>query len=287
MRPITSRSGWFFCALSKNKPSLIIAVIVVQHKAYNFINVFANLINGIMKQFTLTVLIVLFSITSWSKKNKIPLIGDKAPSFTENSTNGILNFPDDFGTRWKILFSHPLDFTAVCTSELCGIARNQDKLDSLGVKVAVVSIDEVERHLLWKEFMERVLSEENEVVEIKYPIVADLSGEVSRKYGMLQNSVDDHHDVRGVFIIDPDNIIQAVSFYPINVGRNMNEILRTVAALQVSRQGDVLTPLNWTPGDDVLVPHKPYTSDELKNNPELKERYYNKGEFMWFKKMEK
>ncbi|QIA08064.1 peroxiredoxin [Draconibacterium halophilum] len=240
-----------------------------------------------MKQFALTVLIVLFSITSWSKKNPMPLIGDKAPSFTEKSTNGILNFPEDFGTNWKILFSHPLDFTAVCTSELCGLARSQKKLDSLGVKIAVVSIDEVERHLLWKEFMERVLKEENVATQIEYPIVADLSGEVSKKYGMLHHSSNDKRDVRGVFIIDPDNIIQAITFYPMSVGRNMNEIIRTVEALQLTQKENVLTPLNWQPGDDVLVPHKPYTSDELEINPELENQYYNKGEYMWFKKMKK
>lgn len=240
-----------------------------------------------MKQFVVTIFIILFSITSWSKKNSIPMIGDKAPSFTEKSTNGVLNFPEDFGTNWKILFSHPLDFTAVCTSELCGLARSQKKLDSLGVKIAVVSIDEVERHLLWKEFMERVLKEENAATKIEYPIVADLSGEVSKKYGMLHHSSNDKRDVRGVFIIDPNNIIQAITFYPMSVGRNMNEIIRTVEALQITQSDNVLTPLNWQPGDDVLVPHKPYTSDELEINPELKNQYYNKGEYMWFKKTKK
>nr|WP_321357136.1 redoxin domain-containing protein [uncultured Draconibacterium sp.] len=240
-----------------------------------------------MKQLALIFLIPLISLTGWSKGISIPLIGDKAPSFTEKSTNGILNFPEDFGTNWKILFSHPLDFTAVCTSELCGLARNQEKLDSLGVKVAVVSIDEIDRHLLWKEFMERVLNEENNATKIEYPIVADLSGEVSKKYGMLHHSVNDKRDVRGVFIIDPDNIIKAISFYPMNVGRNMDEILRTVEALQLTQKENVLTPMNWQPGDDVLLPHKPYTSEELEQNPELKDQYYHKGEYMWFKKMKK
>ncbi len=240
-----------------------------------------------MKRFVLTILIVLFTITTWSKKNEIPLIGDKAPSFKENSTTGILNFPEDFGRNWKILFSHPLDFTPVCTSEVCGLARNQDKLDSLGVKIAVVSIDEIERHLLWVEFMERVLNENDETVKINFPIVADLSGKVSKKYGMLHSSMNDKRDVRGVYIIDPDNIIQAITFYPMSVGRNMDEILRTVAALQLTQKENVLTPFDWKPGDDVLVPYPPYTDDELKKNPDLKNRYYNVGEFMWYKKMNK
>ena len=104
---------------------------------------------------------------------------------------------------------------------------------------------------------------------------------------MLHHSGNDKRDVRGVFIIDPDNIIQAISFYPMNVGRNMDEILRTVEALQLTQKENVLTPMDWQPGDDVLVPHKPYTSDELEQNPELKDKYYQKGEYMWFKKMKK
>ncbi len=239
-----------------------------------------------MKRFTITVLIVLFAISAWSKSKKLPLIGDKAPSFTENSTNGILNFPEDFGENWKILFSHPLDFTAVCTSELCGLAYHQERFDSLGVKIAVVSIDEVERHLLWKEFMEKAMSENGEAIKINYPIVADLSGKVSKKYGMI-HSMNDNRDVRGVFIIDPDNVVQAISFYPMSIGRNIDEILRAVAALQLTQKENVLTPYNWKPGDDVLVPHQPYTADELKANPDLENQYYNKGEFMWFKKMKK
>lgn len=240
-----------------------------------------------MKRLTLLILIVTLTLSVRSGNPKFPLIGDKAPSFTENSTNGVLNFPEDFGSSWKILFSHPLDFTAVCTSELCGLAANQEKLDSLGVKIAVISVDEIERHLLWKEFMERAMSEGGEDVKINYPIVADLSGEISKKYGMLHSSANDKRDVRGVFIIDPENIVQAISFYPMSVGRNIDELLRTIAALQLTQKENVLTPYNWKPGDDVLVPHKPYTEDELEKNPDLKNQYYNKGEFMWYKKMNK
>lgn len=240
-----------------------------------------------MKKILFTFLIVLTGISAWPKNKKLPLIGDKAPSFTENSTIGTLNFPEDFGKSWKILFSHPLDFTAVCTSELCGLANYQEKFDSLDVKIAVVSIDELERHLLWKQFMEKVMNDNGEAVKIDYPIVADLSGNVSKKYGMLHVSMNDKRDVRGVFIIDPDNIIQSISFYPMSVGRNLDEIWRTVAALQLTRRENVLTPYNWEPGDDVLVPHQPYTSDELKQNPDLKNQYYNKGEFMWFKRVKK
>jgi peroxiredoxin (alkyl hydroperoxide reductase subunit C) len=243
---------------------------------------------NVMQRFSLLVLIFLFSVTASLSKNKgIPLIGDKAPSFTENSTNGVLNFPEDFGDNWKILFSHPLDFTAVCTSELFGLAYNQEKFDSLGVKIAVVSIDEIDRHLLWKEFMEKTMTEAGEDTKIAYPIVADLSGKISKKYGMLHSSANDKRDVRGVFIIDPENIVQAISFYPINVGRNIDELLRTVAALQLTQNENVLTPYNWEPGDDVLVPHKPFTQYELEENPELKNQYYNKGEFMWYKKIDK
>ncbi|MEZ5103768.1 MAG: redoxin domain-containing protein [Draconibacterium sp.] len=241
-----------------------------------------------MKKLAFTIFILLFAFTTWSKNDKLPLIGDKAPSFSENSTHGILNFPEDFGRSWKILFSHPLDFTAVCTSELCELARVQKKLDSLNVKVAVISIDEVERHLLWKEFMEKALNEGSvKDTKISFPIIADFSGKISRKYGMLHDSKNDSRDVRGVFVIDPNNIIQAINFYPIEVGRNINEILRMVTALQLTQKENFLTPANWNPGDDVLVPHKPYTSEELKANPNLENQYYNIGEYMWFKRMKR
>ncbi|MCG6188977.1 peroxiredoxin [Maribellus maritimus] len=240
-----------------------------------------------MKRLAISSLIVLFVITSRAKDGKLPLIGDKAPSFKENTTNGMLNFPEDFGKSWKILFSHPLDFTPVCTSELCALAYEQEKLDSLGIKIAVVSIDEVERHLLWKEFIERILKDNSGRVKINFPIVADLSGKISKKYGMLHSSVNDSRDVRGVFIIDPDNVVQAINFYPMSVGRSIDEIIRTVTALQLTQKENVLTPANWNPGDDVLIPHRPYSIEELKENPELENQFYNVGEFMWFKKMNK
>lgn len=239
-----------------------------------------------MKALTFTFFMIFFSVVVMAKKDKIPKIGEKAPSFSENSTNGMLNFPEDFGNSWKILFSHPLDFTAVCTSELCGLAQYQDKFDALGIKIAVVSIDEIERHMLWKEFMEKSFRENGETLKIEYPIVADISEKVSKKYGMM-HSVNTDRDIRGVFIIDPENIVQAISFYPTNIGRNIDEILRTVAALQLTQNENVLTPANWNPGDDVLVPHKPYTNEELKENPELKDKYYNVGEYMWYKKVKK
>jgi len=239
-----------------------------------------------MRTLTFTFFMIFLTLVVVAKKDRIPLIGEKAPSFTENSTNGILNFPEDFGNSWKILFSHPLDFTAVCTSELCGLANYQEKFDALGVKIAVVSIDEIDRHLLWKEFMEKSFRENGQNLKIEYPIVADISEKVSRKYGML-HTINSDRDVRGVYIIDPDNIVQAISFYPTSIGRNIDEMLRTVAALQLAQNENVLTPANWKPGDDVLVPHKPYTAEELEANPELKDQYYNVGEYMWFKKVKK
>lgn len=237
-----------------------------------------------MKQFTLLLMIVFCTTSTWSKSKKLPMIGEKAPSFKENTTNGVLNFPEDYGENWKILFSHPLDFTPVCTSELCELAYKQHEFDSLGVKIAVVSIDEIERHLLWKESMEQILQDNSGAVKINFPIIADLNGKVSKKYGMLHKKMHSTRDVRGVFIIDPDNIVQAINFYPMNIGRNMDEITRMVTALQLSFKENVLTPVNWNVGDDVMVPYKPYNSDDLIDNPDLKNQYYNVGDYMWFKK---
>ncbi|NQU86006.1 MAG: redoxin domain-containing protein [Mariniphaga sp.] len=122
------------------------------------------------------------------------------------------------------------------------------------------------------------------MVKINFPIVADIKGKVSRKYGMLHKAANSTRDVRGVFIIDPDNIVQAINFYPMNIGRNMDEVTRMVTALQLSQKENVLTPANWKEGNDILVPHKPYYTNDLIENPDLKNQFYNVGDYMWYKK---
>ena len=235
------------------------------------------------------VLLILTVIVSAQegKKNIIPLIGSDVPAFTAETTNGQLHFPGDFGKEWKILFSHPQDFTPVCTSELLELARMQKEFNALGVKVAVISTDTKERHLMWKKAMEEVLSLEEGYPRISFPLIGDNEAKVSKLYGMLHDPVSTTKDVRGVFVINPENKVEATFFYPLSIGRNMDEIVRTVEALQTAYASQLLTPVNWEPGDDLLVPHFPYTQAELQANPELEKQYYQVGALLWYKKASK
>lgn len=240
-----------------------------------------------MKKLTLVFILAFIVGIANSKDNSIPLIGSKAPSFTAESTNGKITFPKDFGHNWKILFSHPQDFTPVCTSELLELGYLQDEFDKLGVKIAVVSTDDVEQHKLWKAHLEELDYKNRGTQKIEFPIFDDKDAKISREYGMLHEPVSTNKDVRGVFIIDPNDKIRSVNFYPMEVGRNMNEIVRIVEALQMTDNEKVLAPANWEEGDDVLVPFYPYTKEQLAEKPELKEQYYNVGNRMWFKKVNK
>ena len=229
------------------------------------------------------------SLLSQNKSGaNIPMIGDEAPSFTAETTSGTLNFPDDYGRKWKIIFSHPRDFTPVCSSEILTLAHMQDEFDALNVKMVIVSTDTLAKHFMWKQALEETAYKGKDPVKIKFPLVDDNRLIVSKEYGMLHLPVSTTKDVRGVFIINPQNKIEAIYFYPMNIGRNMEEIKRTVIALQTAGKGKdrVLTPANWQLGDDVLVPQFPYTEKELKDNPDLKYNFYNVGSFMWFRKAE-
>ena len=220
--------------------------------------------------------------------SSIPMIGDDAPSFTAQTTSGELNFPSDYGRKWKIIFSHPRDFTPVCSSEVLTLSHMQNDFEKLNVKLVIISTDDLEKHNMWKKSMEETAFRKMEPVKINFPLVDDSKLSVSKQYGMLHQSASTTKDVRGVFIVNPENKIAAIYFYPMNIGRNMDEIKRTLIALQTaSGKGNdrYLMPANWQVGDDVLVPQFPYTEKQLKENPDLKLSYYNVGSYMWFKKM--
>ncbi len=241
-----------------------------------------------MKKLFVTFVLSVFLLgTTFSQEVKIPLIGSKAPSFTAESTNGELTFPENFGKSWKILFSHPQDFTPVCSTELLELAYSQKDFNKLGVKIAVISTDDVAMHKLWKTALEELDYRGRGPQKIEFPIIDDHSIMASKKYGMLHQPTSTNKDIRGVFIIDPQNIVRSINFYPMSIGRNIDEIKRIVLALQTADKLEVSTPANWTSGDDVIVPHFPYTEKDLANNPELKDEYYNVGNRLWFKKVKK
>jgi len=245
-----------------------------------------KLILFILVAFTMTKLWsqdpFLFEEPKTTEPKNIPLIGDNAPAFTAQSTNGEVKFPGDYGRSWKILFSHPQDFTPVCTTELLELANLQDQFDKLGVKVLAISTDRLTTHEQWKKAMEGLSYKNRKPVSIDFPLVADEDHSISKQYGMISTSSETTKDVRGVFIIDPDNVIQAVYFYPITVGRNTDELVRMVTALEKTKSEQVMTPANWKEGDDVLVhtiPNSTASKEELSH-----EGLYNLAWFMWYKK---
>jgi peroxiredoxin 2/4 len=253
-----------------------------------------------MKKFLLFILAAFLVTSLWSQNAsmssskqvvkedrnfRIPLIGESAPSFTAESTNGTINFPGDFGRKWKILFSHPQDFTPVCSTEILELAYLQDEFDKLGVKLVVVSTDVLDSHVQWKKSLESINLNNRGLVQIKFPLVADKDLAVSKAYGMIHAATNTTKDVRGVFIINPDNVVSAIYFYPPSVGRNTDELLRTVKALQTTFADKVMTPVNWKAGNDLLVPIPPKTDANSKNA--IADGYYSPVWYLIFKKAAK
>jgi peroxiredoxin 2/4 len=235
----------------------------------------------------ITILLSLFSyhlIAQDNKETRIPLLGETIPSFTAHSTKGNIKFPDDYFGKWKILFSHPSDFTPVCTSELLELAYLQTDFNELNTALLVISTDGLNSHLEWIKSMESIEYKNHKNVKIDFPLISDAGLEISKKLGMLHPYSNSTKDIRGVFIVDPENKIQAMFFYPSTIGRNVEEIKRTLTALQTGEKYSCLTPANWKPGEDVLMP-TPQTMDEAmklrnKKDPNLKEITW----YMWLKK---
>lgn len=201
------------------------------------------------------ILSVQFSAAQQRGGQRIPLIGSDAPAFKAPSTIGPVSFPDDFGTAWKILFAHPRDFTPVCSSEILELAYKQDVFSKMNAEIIILSVDRMVSHVSWKSDLEEVTYKEREKVNINFPFVVDSSYAISSKYGMVDTKSNPGQSVRGVFFIDPENTIRAFYFYPNEVGRNIDEIIRTLSALQVNYENqDVVLPANWQPGDDVMIP---------------------------------
>ncbi|MDZ7740825.1 MAG: peroxiredoxin [Bacteroidota bacterium] len=179
----------------------------------------------------------------------MPRIGDIAPDFDAVTTQGKLKFSDFAKDRWVVMFSHPADFTPVCTTEMSGFAERKDEFDALNTKLIGLSIDSIHSHLAWVDNVRK-----NTGVYFNFPIIADLDMKVSKLYGMLQPNEHETAAVRAVFFIDPSRKVRLIMYYPLNVGRNMDEILRALEALQTADKFKVAMPLNWRKGDKVIVP---------------------------------
>lgn len=183
----------------------------------------------------------------------MPLIGDRAPAFRSMTTMGKCNFPEDYKGKWVVFFSHPADFTPVCTTEFIALARRAEEFHAINTELLGLSTDSLHSHLAWAESIEHIDLDGKGKVEIPFPIVADISMKVAKQYGMLQ-TVASTQTVRAVFIIDPDSIIRAILFYPMSTGRNIDEIKRILLSLQKHDAENISTPADWNPGSDVVLP---------------------------------
>ena len=197
-----------------------------------------------------------------------------APDFKANTTHGPIQFSEYIKDSWTILFSHPADFTPVCTTEMSGFATRGDEFRALNTKLIGLSIDSIHAHVAWVNNVKK-----NTGVLFDFPIIADIDMKVSQLYGMLQPNESETAAVRAVFFIDPAGKIRLIMYYPLNVGRNMDEILRVLNGLQVSDKHSVALPLDWKPGQKVIVP-PPKTVAEMeereKSNYEMIDFYLAK-----------
>ena len=190
-----------------------------------------------------------------NQENKLPLIGEKAPSFEAETTQGNICFPDDYKGKWVIFFSHPADFTPVCTTEFMTFASMEKEFTSLNTQLLGLSIDSGYSHIAWlRTIKEKIEFKGMKEIEVNFPVISDLTMEVSKKFGMLQPSASTTQAVRAVFIIDPNGIVRAILYYPLSNGRNMDEIKRLLIAMQHSDKYKIATPANWQLGDDVIIP---------------------------------
>ncbi|SDC86590.1 peroxiredoxin [Williamwhitmania taraxaci] len=206
----------------------------------------------------------------------MPRIGDLAPDFEALTTKGKIKLSEFAKDKWIVLFSHPADFTPVCTTEMSGFALRKNEFEALNTELLGLSIDSIHAHLGWVNNVRQ-----NTGVYFDFPIIADLDMKVSKLYGMLQPNESETAAVRAVFFIDPAKKIRLIMYYPLNVGRNMDEILRVLKGMQVADKFKVALPLDWKPGDKVILP-APRTLDEM--NQRIADTTLEKVDFYLAKK---
>ncbi len=187
--------------------------------------------------------------------NPMPRIGEPAPEFKAVTTQGEINFPADYKGSWVILFSHPADFTPVCTSEFMTFATLEKQFNAANCKLVGLSVDGLYSHIAWlRTIKEKIEYKGMKNVEVTFPLIEDITMEVAKKYGMMMPGESNTKAVRAVFVIDSKGIVRTVLYYPLSLGRNFDELYRIVIALQAADIFGVATPADWRPGDEVIVP---------------------------------
>ena len=217
-------------------------------------------------------------------KKTIPMIGESAPSFHAETTQGTIQFPEDYKGKWVIFFSHPADFTPVCTTEFMTFASMAKELEQSNVQLVGLSVDSNSSHLAWLRTIEGMNWNGIDRPEITFPLIADSSMEIAKQYGMIHDKQSTTDTVRAVFIVDPVGKIRAILYYPLTTGRNMQELKRIVQALQLSDKDSIATPANWKPGDDVIIPSVKTLKQAKDRMNAQGDTYYCLDWFLCFKK---
>lgn len=185
----------------------------------------------------------------------MPRIGEQAPSFEAVTTQGTINFPGDYKGKWIILFSHPADFTPVCTSEFMTFGKMASEFEALNCQLVGLSVDGLYSHIAWlRTIREKIEYKDMKHIEIQFPLIEDITMNVAHLYGMIQPGESKTSAVRAVFFIDPEGTIRAIMYYPLALGRNFDEIKRVLVGLQTIDNFNVALPADWRPGDEVIVP---------------------------------
>lgn len=192
-----------------------------------------------------------------TETRSLPKIGDQAPDFTAQTTQGEVTLSTWQEGKWVVLFSHPADFTPVCSTELTEFGRRYKEFEQRGVKLIGISVDSIHSHLAWHQNLGKILG-----VALPYPIIADSTRAVSELFGMIHPGASATVTVRALFVIDPKRVVRALIYYPLNIGRNVDEVVRVIDALQTADKNGVACPVNWKPGDKVIVP-PPKTEKEV------------------------
>jgi peroxiredoxin 2/4 len=204
----------------------------------------------------------------------MPRIGDAAPEFKAVTTQGEINFPSDYKGSWAILFSHPADFTPVCTSEFMTFASMESQFEQANCKLVGLSVDGLYSHIAWlRTIKEKIEYKGMKDVEVKFPLIEDITMDVAKKYGMMMPGESSTKAVRAVFFVDPKGIIRAIIYYPLSLGRNFDELYRALIAMQTADAFSIATPADWRPGDDVIVPPAGscgVAKDRMENKEEMK-----------------
>ena len=215
-------------------------------------------------------------------RERMPLIGEDAPAFKAITTQGEINFPEDYKGKWVILFSHPADFTPVCTTEFMTFASMIDEFKAINTELVGLSVDSLYAHIAWLRRIQELEWKDMKHVNVTFPLIEDIRMEVANKYGMIQPNASNTQAVRAVFVVDPNGKIRTILYYPLSTGRNFDEIKRIILALQKADSDHCATPADWRPGDDVPTAGSCGTARERMENHS--EDQYCLDWFLCFKK---